>query len=530
MAKKLDPQKLLNYVKRSKLVAEDRLDRVVSELQAAHDGQLPEDPAELVQVLVDRELLSRWQADNLLRGKYKGYFLGKYKLLGFLGSGGMSSVYLAEHTLMRRKQAIKVLPKKRIGDASYLDRFKLEALATAALDHPNIVRAYDIDNEGDVHYLVMEYVPGRDLQSVVNEDGPLPCREAANYIAQAAEGLQHAHDAGLIHRDVKPANLLLDGHGHIKILDLGLALFAREGEASLTIMHNENVLGTADYLAPEQALSSHDVDSRADIYALGCTLYFLLTGHPPFPEGTLAQRIAKHQTKMPPDIRDDRADCPNELIAICLKMMQKDPRHRQQKMREVADTLESWCNQASPAVAANHTSNHQAGNDPGVNGGMSDARDSFDEAESNGAGAAGGFPAVPDGPTLPPRPPSGESGEVDTVTARQPRTAMGDDEAVERLPAPPDAATDDGVLELGIEVFSGGSSSQRTRELLEQRRARAAQRDRAMRWIWLAAMLLFLTIVAVLAIGSSVIPPAPPQQPATPEVEHSSLPEIIPRR
>ncbi len=303
MPKKLTSSKLLDFVRRSKLVAEDQLDDVVADLESQHDGQLPDDSGVLARALVQRDLLSQWQADNLQRGKYKGYFLGKYKLLGFLGSGGMSSVYLAEHTLMRRKQAIKVLPKRRIGDASYLDRFRLEALATAALDHPNIVRAYDIDNEGDVHYLVMEYVPGEDLQTMVNKSGPLSFAQAADFTRQAALGLQHAHEAGLIHRDVKPANLLCDKNQRVKILDLGLAPFSRDGEASLTLLHNENVLGTADYLAPEQALSSHDVDSRADIYSLGCTLYYLLTGQAPFPEGTLAQRIAKHQTKMPPDIR-----------------------------------------------------------------------------------------------------------------------------------------------------------------------------------------------------------------------------------
>ena len=254
MAKKPDPKRLLDYIRRSKLIDEKQLEQAVSDLESLYGGHLPEQSEVVAQYLIDRDLISRWQADNLLRGKYKGYFLGKYKLLGYIGSGGMSSVYLAEHVLMRRKQAIKVLPKKRVGDASYLDRFRLEALATAALDHPNIVRAYDIDNEGDVHYLVMEYVPGRDLQTLVADQGPLDFPAAADYVIQAAHGLQHAHDAGLIHRDVKPANLLLNDCQRIKILDLGLALFSRDGEQSLTLLHNENVLGTADYLAPEQAL------------------------------------------------------------------------------------------------------------------------------------------------------------------------------------------------------------------------------------------------------------------------------------
>ena len=186
---------------------------MVLELYKEFQGQLPDEPEVLARRLIDRDLISQWQATNLLRGKYKGYFLGKYKLLGFLGSGGMSSVYLAEHTLMRRKQAIKVLPKKRVGDASYLDRFKLEAFATAALDHPNIVRAYDIDNEGDVHYLVMEFVAGSDLQSLVSKRRAVGLSRRGVLRPQAAEGLQHAHEAGFIHRDVKPANLLLDDRG-----------------------------------------------------------------------------------------------------------------------------------------------------------------------------------------------------------------------------------------------------------------------------------------------------------------------------
>ena len=351
--KKLNSTTLLDLIRLSTLVREDRLQQAVSEFEAQHGGHLPEDAESLATHLVASQLLTRWQADNLLRGKYRGYFLGKFKLLGLLGSGGMSSVYLAEHTLMLRKQAIKVLPKKRVSDSSYLERFKLEALATASLDHPNIVRLYDIDHERDIHYLVMEYVPGRDLQSIVASGGPLDYVEAARCVAQAARGLQYAHDARLIHRDVKPANLLLDDHGLVKILDLGLALCSRDGAASITLLHNENVLGTVDYLAPEQALSSHDVDSRVDIYSLGCTLYFLLAGHPPFPEGTLAQRIAKHQSKTPPDIRLERPDCPAELINICGRMMQKDPRQRYPNMQSVAETLETWVRtqQTTPIVA-----------------------------------------------------------------------------------------------------------------------------------------------------------------------------------
>ncbi len=209
--------------------------------------------------------------------------------------------------------AIKVLPQRRVNDSSYLPRFYREAKAAASLHHANIVLAHDIDNDKDTHYIVMEYVEGKDLYLIVKADGPLSYHDAANYIGQAADGLQHAHDAGLIHRDIKPANILIDRRGVAKVLDLGLARFSAEpedGEESLTVQHDENVLGTADYLAPEQALNSHNVDSRVDIYSLGCTLYYVLTGHPPFPEGTMAQRLMKHHTEEPASIYEDRSDAP----------------------------------------------------------------------------------------------------------------------------------------------------------------------------------------------------------------------------
>jgi serine/threonine-protein kinase len=229
-----------------------------------------------------------------------------------------------------------------VEDTSYLARFHREARAAAALDHRNIVRAFDVDNDGNIHYLVMEYVEGRDLQQIVTKDGPLAYTAAAEYIRQAAEGLASAHRAGLIHRDIKPANLLVTPKNVVKLLDLGLARFADEDKSSLTVAYDENVLGTADYLAPEQALDSHAVDARADIYALGCSMFFLLTGHPPFVGGTLPQRLMMHQKQPPPDIRAERPDAPQELLDICLRMMSKRPEDRYQSADEVAAELTSW--------------------------------------------------------------------------------------------------------------------------------------------------------------------------------------------
>lgn len=338
MIAQVDSTRFVELVAKSRLVDHTALEKFLVQFRDRFGPELPQDVSQLSRAMVDAGLLTAWHSEKLLAGKYKGFFLGKYKLLGHIGTGGMSSVYLAEHTRLHDKRAIKVLPRTRVKDATYLARFQLEAKAIASLNHPNIVLAYDIDNEGDVHYIVMEYVEGIDLQGLVRRDGPLPPVQAALLLAQAADGLQHAHQRGVIHRDVKPANLLLDLEGKIRLLDMGLALVSAE-EESLTVLHNENVLGTADYLAPEQALNSHQVDHRADIYGLGCTLYFLLTGRPPFPEGTLAQRIAKHQKVMPTSIRKLREDCPGELEGICVKMMQKEAKYRYQSAAEVADAL-----------------------------------------------------------------------------------------------------------------------------------------------------------------------------------------------
>jgi len=332
----------LDLVRRSALIEPDQLNAALRELKAQTDGRLPTDVDVVAEKLIDAELLTRWQCERLMEGRHKGFFLKKYKLLDHLGSGGMSTVYLAEHVLMQRRVAIKILPKNRVQDSSYLARFHREAQAAASLDHRNIVRAYDVDNENEVHFLVMEYVEGRDLSQLVKQDGPLDYAEAADYIRQGAEGLAHAHQSGLIHRDVKPANLLVDQKNVVKVLDLGLARFTDEDRASLTVAYDENVLGTADYLAPEQALDSHGVDARADIYSLGCSLYYLLTGHPPFPEGTLPQRLIAHQKEPPPSILEDRPDAPEDLIEICMRMMAKKPKHRYQTAGEVAEALFGW--------------------------------------------------------------------------------------------------------------------------------------------------------------------------------------------
>lgn len=333
-------EKLLDLVKRSDLVTPKKLDAFL-ERSAQIPGGMPAEQEKVAEMLVADGLLTRWQADKLLAGKHRGFRLGKYKLLGQIGKGGMSHVYLAEHVLMERRVAIKVLPRQRVKDRSYLSRFQLEARAAARLDDVNIVRVFDIDNEGDTHYIVMEYVEGRDLHQTVSQNGPLPFVTAVRYVAQVATGLQHAHEMGLVHRDIKPANCLLDQHGTVKLLDMGLAKL-NDDETSLTLANDENVLGTADYLAPEQALNSHAADARADIYSLGCTLYFLLVGRPPFPDGTISERLLKHQVEEPESLLKIRPDTPLSLVDLCARMMAKKPDDRPQTAGDVARLMNDW--------------------------------------------------------------------------------------------------------------------------------------------------------------------------------------------
>lgn len=333
-------EELLELIRRSGVVDDSRLRTYVQKL--TESGGLPADPQKFAGLLVRDGILTYFQAEQLLQGKYKRFSLGKYKVLERLGAGGMAQVFLCEHKLMRRRVAIKVLPIPKAEDPSSLERFYREARAIAAVDHPNIVRAYDIDQDENLHFLVMEYVDGTNLQDLVKKFGPLDVIRACHYIYGAAVGLQHAHEIGLVHRDIKPGNILIDRAGVVKILDMGLARFFHDEEDVLTKKYDENVLGTADYLAPEQALDSHAVDIRADIYSLGATFYYLLTGSAPFPEGSVAQKLIWHQHRQPRPVTSLRPDAPEEVVAIINKMMAKDPSKRYQTPAEVMAALASW--------------------------------------------------------------------------------------------------------------------------------------------------------------------------------------------
>ncbi|VTR98646.1 serine/threonine protein kinase [Tuwongella immobilis] len=332
---------LIDLVRRSQILPEDRLEPELSAL--TQSGAMPVAPDKLASWLVKQALLTPFQARQLLAGRWRSFMIGgKYKLLDLLGAGGMGAVYLCEHIFMQRLVAIKVLPVQKLTEPSMLERFYREARAAAALNHPNIVRAFDIDQFEKLHFLVMEYVDGASLQEIVGKHGPLSVERAADYIAQTCSGLAHASEAGMVHRDIKPGNLLVDRQGVVKILDMGLARFFGNKNDSVTEKYDErSVLGTADYLAPEQALNQ-TLDIRADIYSLGATFYFLLSGQTIFPDGTIAQKLIWHQKKEPRSIREFRPDVPDELAMILRRMLAKKPSDRPQNPIEIIQALSPW--------------------------------------------------------------------------------------------------------------------------------------------------------------------------------------------
>ncbi len=330
----------LECVRKSSVLEPQRLEEYLARIGDA----APATPARMADALVRDGLLTRFQADQLLRGRWRNFILcGKYTILEPLGAGGMGTVYLCSHKIMRRPVAIKVLPAGQADDPGSVERFHREAQAVAQLRHPNIVGAHDVDRDGKFHFLVMEYVDGVSLQELVKRRGPLDPVRAAHYIHQAALGLEHAHEAGLVHRDIKPANLLVDRAGVVKILDLGLARFFRDTKESVTQKYDGNaVLGTADYLAPEQAVDSHNVDIRCDIYSLGITFYFLLAGRSPFQEGSVAEKLIWHQVRQPTPIRQLQPEVPEGLAEVLGKMIAKEPPQRYQTPAELAEALAPW--------------------------------------------------------------------------------------------------------------------------------------------------------------------------------------------
>lgn len=320
------------------------------------------DARALAKELLRRGWLTAYQVNQLLQGKGAELVMGPYLLLERLGEGGMGTVFKARQRKLKRLAALKIIRKEHLAAPNAVHRFQREAEAAARLAHPNIVTVYDADEAGGTHFLAMEYIEGTDLAHLVKQSGPLPVEQACEYIRQAALGLQHAHEHGLVHRDIKPANLVLahrvsslagpttpgaskaagPTNAVVKILDMGLArLDHAEGadDVSGTLTQEGMVMGSLDFLAPEQAQDSHRVDIRADLYSLGCTFYFLLTGQVPFPSGAATTKLLKHRLDEPEPVEQLRPGLPAELAAAVKKLMAKRPEDRYQTPVEVAEAL-----------------------------------------------------------------------------------------------------------------------------------------------------------------------------------------------
>ena len=296
-----------------------------------------------VRVAIQLEKMTLFQGKLLLSKDANSLTLGTYLILDKIGQGGMGSVYKAKHKTMDRVVAIKVLRKQSTLSSESIKRFQREVLAAGKLIHPNIVTAFDAGEQNGVHYLVMEFVDGEDLKSLLDRKGALSVSEAVNCILQASKALQYAHEKQIIHRDIKPANLLLDREGIVKVLDMGLARIIHEAED-----HQQNsltadgaVMGTLDYLPPEQSFDTKSADARSDIYSLGCTLFTLLTGRPVYPGNTLVQKILAHREAPIPSIRESRPDVSEHLDSLVKRMLAKDPALRPQTMADVIEALQS---------------------------------------------------------------------------------------------------------------------------------------------------------------------------------------------
>jgi serine/threonine protein kinase len=357
----VDRQTFLDHLRQSRLLSEEA-GAAVAERFSTKSG------VELADTLVEAEVLTRFQARRICAGETRHLVLGQYRILDEIGRGGMGHVYKAVHTLMERVVAIKVIQPELVQDGVAVDWFKREVRTLTQLSHPNIVMAYDANEADGAHFLVMEYVEGIDLDALVKSQGPLPVARACELMEEAAEALRYAHEKGLVHRDIKPANLLIPRRDRaasatganlaqgnttapeaaplVKIVDFGLARLHRQVGGD-TILRG-GLVGTPDYMSPEQSHDSHTVDIRSDLYSLGCTFYYALTGQVPFPGAGALEKVIKHITAAPAPLEVLLPEIPAPIAALFHKLMAKEPQRRFQTPAELAAALAAWRKAETP--------------------------------------------------------------------------------------------------------------------------------------------------------------------------------------
>lgn len=339
------PADLLSVVRLSGVLS----DRQISEIKAkVLRGDYPHDSVELAERLVKERILTEYQIRRFLGNKPHGLVVGRYVIVDRLGSGSMGRVYKAHHQMMERFVALKIIAPEIVTNERVVARFQREMRLVGRLDHPNVIRAFDADQINRLLYIVMEYVQGESLAQKIRR-GLIPPAEMVEYATQAALGLGHAHAQGIVHRDVKPSNLLLTEEGQIKVLDLGLGVLVESDDASFATADGIAV-GTVDYMSPEQACGK-EVDGRSDLFSLGCSMYYLMAGRMPFPGESPIERMGKRLNGRPVPITDVKPDTPPALVRVLDRLLANKPADRFQSAEETAEALQA-VNRPKPRAAA----------------------------------------------------------------------------------------------------------------------------------------------------------------------------------
>ncbi|MFQ3652355.1 MAG: serine/threonine-protein kinase, partial [Gemmataceae bacterium] len=308
----------------------------------------------------------RFQATKLLKGVSNGLILGPFRILAPLGKGGMGTVFLVRDERNGQLAALKTLPPRYARETRMLARFRREMEICVRLDHRNIARAYEVGEYRGVHFIAMEYIPGQTLSKLVQAEGGLDMARAARLFAELAEGLHHAHEQGVIHRDLKPSNILITPRDVAKLVDLGLALMHGETVNDATVTGGKGyIVGTMDYIAPEQTYDAANVGPRSDLYSLGCSLYYALTGRPPFPGGTSKEKVMHHRNSVPTPLAELRPGLPKGFVSLVQRLMCKDPQGRPSNAAEAAQELRLWA-KGGPAALLNLT--EEAATEPNLSG------------------------------------------------------------------------------------------------------------------------------------------------------------------